>query len=309
MSDRYDNESVGLGLGYGSSTSAVVFDTPPPTSSVDDLMKHYLDQCLTFHREQQQLQRQQQPPSNHFNEVPNFISASIEDSIPATALALTVECETHTPDMTRPVIRVPEDLLAKARAVVLSFSTESRLDCSPSEYRQQRIRHAQKEQVRLHNAWTKNLQYVANREQEKLKQQLLQVEQAKAYEQRLYEQQQTQYIERTTTIITKAGIGTKSQKAQKAQHQRHQKETTKRMETAALYLEGIPTNSEENLIQSLFQSYGTIRKIHFYRNQTTGECKGDCLLVYQLESEQNKDKLIDLVCAQVSEFATICASA
>ena len=327
MSNRYeDNESVGLGLGYGStitSTTSIVVNTP--TSSVDDLMKHYLDQCLTFHKEQQQQssssslqQQQQQQQLLSPDKAPTFISASSEGTYSIPVVTSTSKEEQHPPLD----IRVPEDVLAKARAIVRSFSTESPPDqYSPFDYRQQRIRHAQKEQIRLHNAWRKNLQYIADRQQEKLKQQLQQIEQAKAYEQQLYEQQQQHYIQRTTATTAtttiamntnnsnKAGIGTKSQKVQ---NQRQKKDITKQSDTVALYLEGIPANGDNNLIQSIFQSYGTIQKVHFYRNQTTGECKGDCLLVYQLASGQNRDELIDLVCMQVSdrgEVAVICVNA
>jgi hypothetical protein len=76
----------------------------------------------------------------------------------------------------------------------------------------------------------------------------------------------------------------------------------------------------ESYLQSLFETYGTIRNIYFYRNKQTGLYKGDGLIVYKVIMNENDDEqndndndndkknfitttegqiLIDLVCGQV----------
>jgi hypothetical protein len=70
--------------------------------------------------------------------------------------------------------------------------------------------------------------------------------------------------------------------------------------SAALYVTGIPAGGTEDLLRGLFGSYGTIRKVHLYRDRATGEFKGDGLLVFQLGPTQDKEHFVNLVCMQVS---------
>ena len=64
------NIDISIGLGYGSLNSSATATAP---SSIDDLMKHYLKQCLDYHQEQQQ--QQQQAEHVHQLEAPVFVES------------------------------------------------------------------------------------------------------------------------------------------------------------------------------------------------------------------------------------------
>jgi hypothetical protein len=64
------NIDISIGLGYGSSNSSAAATAP---SSIDDLMKHYLKQCLDYHYEQQQAEQV------HQSEAPMFVE-SLDDA-------------------------------------------------------------------------------------------------------------------------------------------------------------------------------------------------------------------------------------
>jgi hypothetical protein len=304
------NIDISIGLGYGSSNgSAAAAAAATAPSSIDDLMKHYLKQCLDYHQEQQQ--QQQQAGQVHQLEAPVFVE-SLEDAIPASVQTAdgckvfstkpnTIEISptTNTNEAClaksiEPLHMTQEenkqqsfqaDALAKARAVVLSFSAPTpSADLSPSEYREQRMRHAQQEQDRFHQALMKNFRYIAQRQDEKLQSQLLQIERAKAYEKQLCEQQHARFLQRTKCVASN----------------REPERRVAVCNSAALYVAGIPAGGTEDLLRGLFGSYGTISKVHLYRDRATGDFKGDALLVFQLGPTQDKEHLVNLVCTQVS---------
>jgi hypothetical protein len=226
------NIDISIGLGYGSSNSSAAATAP---SSIDDLMKHYLKQCLDYHQEQQQQQQQQQQQAERVYqlEAPVFVE-SLDDAIPASVQTAdgsrldttpnTIEISGTTSNIEaclaqsfEPLVMTQEEkqrqflqaeALAKARAVVLSFSAPPpSTDLRPSEYREQRMRHAQQEKDRFHQALMKNLRYIAQRQDKKLQRQLLQIERAKAHEKQLFEQQQAHLSQRTKLVASNMGPG------------------------------------------------------------------------------------------------------
>jgi len=56
---------------------------------------------------------------------------------------------------------------------------------------------------------------------------------------------------------------------------------------------------EEAILKALFESYGSIRKIHFYIDKKTGTKKGDALIIYSLQDGEDATSLAQSVCSQV----------
>ncbi len=275
MNDGYNAGVDGSFLGIGFS-HRVGNETTPSTNAADSLMKHYLQQCLDFHEEQQQ---QHQVETS----VPQFVTAQHP---PAAPPVMTTEQTSSSPtvsDQSDPLSNpAAQEAIAKAQAIVQKFQqqhhqfppTSSALHDSsilPSDYRLRRQQQLAKEQERLEKATLKNFAYVAKKEEVRLKQQLEQLQATKELEQQLHQQQAV--VLRNRQALSKAGIGT---------------------------TRGLPQTIQEDFLRQWFESYGAIRRIHFYRNKQTGELKGDALLVYNVRRNAEKQGILDAVCSQVS---------
>mmetsp|Transcript_36052 Transcript_36052/g.53726 ORF Transcript_36052/g.53726 Transcript_36052/m.53726 type:complete len:374 (-) Transcript_36052:386-1507(-) len=222
-----------------------------------------------------------------------------------------------------------DEARTKALAVVASFSHQqqqhqvqpvpavigattttrrtSPLELTPEEHVKRRRAHFQREQERFHQALMRNFSYVARKEEQRLQAQLHQIENQKKYAEELRKAQAKQLQERKKQmmLVTTAGLGTKQRRKvekrkRKMGHTVHQEQKKQQDDTVAVYLMGLQTSATEDKIRPLFESYGTLQKVHFYRNKSTGELKGDCLLVYQLGDEGKRDELLESVCGQVS---------
>ena len=72
--------------------------------------------------------------------------------------------------------------------------------------------------------------------------------------------------------------------------------------TVAIYVSGLPVATvDEALMRQLFGAYGTISKVHLYRDKLSGRWKGDGLVVYKVDDATQMRDLVVTVCGQVSQ--------
>jgi hypothetical protein len=161
-------------------------------------------------------------------------------------------------------------------------------------------------------ALLKNLEYAARAEDERLEEQLQRVQKAQEYHSQL-EDYHTHLLEIRSKRIadntnknnnnviqrSQAGIGTEDR--QRAEKKR--KRQTIANDSVSIYVSNLPKDgsASDGLMRTLFGSYGTLRKIHFYVDKGTGNLKGDALVIYNVEDASNKSTLTEAVCSQVGE--------
>lgn len=171
----------------------------------------------------------------------------------------------------------------------------------------------EQERVRLEKALLQNWEYLAKREEQRLQHQLRLIDAAKQLEQdqvqrrvlqtKVLEQQQQQKQNRNGHLSSsQAGIGTLEQRNRKRKvNQLQQRQQQEQDCSSSLYLSNLPSTTSMDVIRNLFQSYGTIKRVHFYTNKTTGLLKGDGLVTYETNKEkQITTDFLQSVCQQVS---------
>ncbi|KAL7575986.1 hypothetical protein ACA910_000774 [Epithemia clementina (nom. ined.)] len=181
----------------------------------------------------------------------------------------------------------------------------------PLVFLEQRRRGMQREIMIRKHALLKNLEYVA--EKERLRSQTLQNDIAQARQ--LEEQAKAQYEAATLrrkqrineSLSTQAGIGTKQRKeAERIKVKEGHvplKSNKDDPSTVAVYISGLPKDGSltSDAVKDLFGCYGNIVKVHFYLNKTTGEVKGDGLVIYSFRGDENEgSNLVNMVCSQMS---------
>jgi hypothetical protein len=371
MNDGYDDYGTNgfvPGLGYSRSSSA-----GPDNQNVDQLMKHYMQQCLNFHHEEEAKRQQQQ---QGIQEPPHFIRPVVkieepdgyddDSKIPAHEITLRQKMETEQSEETaikveEPPSSIPTSILtdsiqqqysnfASMEATAIKLEEEEPLSpilSEPQQYQQPNNLAAQNEEIknararaqavlarfqqqqeavllqtqpapmnhaaqqrqaglarellRKEQCKTKNFIYVAKRERERLELESKQVEEAQQfnveYRALLEERQLTRLNQRKRVAAESrdkatetAGIGTSKQQKRVA---------AALLPTVAVYVSGFPTDGsmDEQFITGLFSSYGRIRKIHFYHDKKSGDLKGDGLVIY--ETDQDQETLVETVCGQV----------
>jgi len=189
---------------------------------------------------------------------------------------------------------------------------------------------------RKKRALIKNLEYVARLEEERLLLQMDQVQQVKSLEQqideryhqrlesRLRSRQKNNNIDGSNTINTSgAGIGTKQRRKAEKQRKRatlpaslrkNNNNTNKKASdhyggghdgggsrSVAIYVSNLPTDGSvgDETIRALFGSYGSLRKVHFYVDRTTGKRKNDALVIYSLDDAEDEASFTESICSQV----------
>jgi hypothetical protein len=214
----------------------------------------------------------------------------------------------------------------------------------PWELAKRRRECLEKDEERKQRALFKNLRYVARLEEERLVQQLEEVQQIKTLEQQIDERYQQKMEHRqnlrkknkkniinngSNNINTSgAGIGTKQRRKAEAKRQKTalppslRKNHTKGNRgggggnnnnggdnngsgSVAIYVSNLPTDGsfdDEATIRGLFSAYGSLRKVHFYMDKTTGKKKGDALVIYSLKEGEEEVSLMESVCSQVGTY-------
>jgi len=222
------------------------------------------------------------------------------------------------PDVTPPTLQWqgttnrdnPKDNLSlttkkKASSTLFSKIINSTQRASPEttptkKYREERENYFnQVESRRIQLALIKNLEYVHNQEEMRLKSQLEQLSASSTveYGRQLDKKQQA-------LLVTKAGIGTKQRNA--AVRTFGVKQSTKKRDnctiatttsSSSIYVSGlIPSIANQDTVKQLFEAYGKEPRITFYKHAHTGEWKGDAIVVYAEETD------VDNICVQVSRY-------
>jgi len=252
------------------------------------------------------------------------------------------------------------DSIEKARALAMQFHQQNAQgiinDTSiPTNinYLQQRQTHFQKEQRKLQTFQLKNLEYVMKHEEKELRKHVDCMNQMTAYEEkqqiqlqlRMQQQRQRQLqLEQRKQQRDQVGmlndggggIGTKEQRyaerVRKRQHVDHpsskngknasSNNNPKKLRTS-LYLSNLPIDgsTSERTLQSLFCLYGRLDRVTMYRHRSTGELKGDGLIVFgrdaaeEYRSKNGGDEdggsgvdLVEAVCTQMNVAELPCGT-
>ena len=156
-------------------------------------------------------------------------------------------------------------------------------------------------------------------EDERLKERLARVHEAQEYHSQL-EDYHNQVLElRSKTLVadkrgdqnllnSQAGIGTEQRERAEKKRKRQSQHHVPANESLAIYVSNLPTDGSvtDQLMEALFGSYGSLRKIHFYRDKATDELKGDALVIYNLDRDTDKSSLVESVCSQVCQKFVLC---
>ena len=229
----------------------------------------------------------------------------------------------------QPRTQLRNDAVEKALAIAMRFRQESNrvidgpIDNS-TNYGQQRREYFQEERRKLQAFRLKNLEYVMNYEEKALRQQVECMNQMAAYEERqqlhleLQQQHQRQrqlQLEQKQQQKEQMGISNDGQGGIGSGEQKRAERARKRQllehKASGVYLTNLPTDGSttERTLRGLFCSYGRLDRITMYRHRSTGELKGDGLIVfgqdavyeYKTKSGNVTDAdLVEAVCRQVS---------
>jgi hypothetical protein len=162
----------------------------------------------------------------------------------------------------------------------------------------------------------KNLEYVARREQQRaqhLASEIATCQVQQAWIQNKYNQalQERQRLQRESCLLEKssqAAIGSRERRGAErlkrksysgaSSHGHPQPGSASALE---VYLSGVPVDGtvNETFLRKLFEPYGAIRKVHFYRDKVDGQLKGDGLIVFQNDNDEASSSLLTTVCMEV----------
>lgn len=169
-------------------------------------------------------------------------------------------------------------------------------------------------QQKYQSAIFRNFEYVARVGEERLKAQAKQLEETERYhsEMEAYHSQALKDRAKAFAAVrnkdysfTVAGIGTQQRQKAERKRKRNQGQDTS---SVAIYVSNLPKDgsASEELMQALFGSYGSLRKIHFYMDKRTGDLKGDALVIYNTSVDDDdrseadvKASIVEAVCSQV----------
>lgn len=273
------------GLGFGKRLS---------DQDLDSLMRSYMEQCLQYHQDQSQ-----QPHSA--NQAPTFVPSSshCEDAITEND-TLPIESDSKR-------IEKMHEGIEKAKAIAARFSKEiskvPREDAS-YPYAQKRFAFFQQHQQKLDNALIKNLKYLLDKDEG-----LLQTI------------QEAQKISSQHNLLhSVAGIGSKERKYVQSQLKRKGHDLASNLNNCGVYITGLGDGDDmENVLRTLFGSYGKVSTIKLYEDKVTKTRKGDGLVMYDWASirkeriasgDDNDDPraFISLVCGQLNGVELPCGT-
>jgi hypothetical protein len=145
----------------------------------------------------------------------------------------------------------------------------------------------------------KNLEHVARRERDRARRLAAEIEACKdqqdrvrrQHEQALRERQRLQRGARVLERASQAAVGSRERRgAERLKSEPLYGRGAPRGHADAepapspeVYLSGIPVDGTvgEAFLRKLFEPYGAVRKVHFYRDKVRGQLKGDALVVFQ----------------------------
>mmetsp|Transcript_37054 Transcript_37054/g.42278 ORF Transcript_37054/g.42278 Transcript_37054/m.42278 type:complete len:376 (-) Transcript_37054:110-1237(-) len=314
MSTRNEEESTSLGLGYYSESFNANTESFED-SNLDDMMKHYFQQCMEYHKEQEGLEQKRKEEANELlfvKEENNLSMQFLNDGISEKNIKAINESNINIveeKDTKEAAIQL-EASIVKAKAIVQKFQLSSSVqltkkDHPPNYYLLQRRQFYAKERDRFEKALLKNFAYVANREEQRLEQKLEQIHQNRQLEQSLLRQEEIKRWKTKQRILQGIGIPTKKRQRQNNKNEKEEQQT------ASIYVSNLPNHEDCNsILRTLFESYGTIRKIHQYRNKETNEFKSDALIVYSLLNSTNHhtDEFLQSICQQLNGCQMPCGT-
>lgn len=232
--------------------------------------------------------------------------------------------------------RFHEESTQRSAAGTDSILFDSSIPADKS-YDHKRREHFDKERIKLDKFRLKNLEYVIKHDEMELRRhvdgmnqitsfeekQSIQLEFAKQQQKERQMKLEQRGQHSTQTIMMNAsggGVGSKDQqraeRVRKRQciergtsHVKNSNDVSAAKRRNSLYLTNLPTDGSttERILHSLFSSYGRLDRVTMYRHRSTGDLKGDGLIVFGRDALEAYDEiggdgdLIDNVCTQVSK--------
>ena len=318
----------------------------PPTSTVLPIMQQTSQQPVMQMQAQmpihQQQQEQQQQEEQHHD---------------AIAKAREIAQRFHRERMTTTTSDTTATLLPSHYTSTTTLSNNNNyklhniinnIHNNNENYAQKRQQHFQNEHRKLQTYRLKNLEYIMKKEESELRshvecmnemtawgerqslhqqrQQIVMKEQQERKEQREMERQQRQL-----QMKVGGGIGSNDQRHVEVIRKRqlqHPNQQQQRQETpvstttparTSIYLTNLPTDGSitERTLGSLFCTYGRLDRVTMYRDRSSGELKGDGLIVFGRDAiaataaAQNRGDaadLVDIVCSQMNGAELPCGT-
>ena len=312
-----------------SSVSATVPPSfPSPPSHLPQLAAPSVDARQSSTTPQQNQPQIMHPPHQDLEQQPPNTIDAVQK---ARAIALRFHQDSTANDETSAAI-------AAAFTINNSNTHNNDFAIDNINYAKERQNYFQNERIKLQTFRLKNLEYVMKHEEKELRKHVECMNQMTQWEERQtvqrllqQEKQQRQRQQQQLQQQQGGGIGSKEQRhaerIRKKQHldqgtsnSRHMHRNNDSSGTssratvrAGLYLTNLATDGSttERTLRSLFSSYGRLDRITMYRNRSTGEYKGDGIVVFgrdAVEEHERKNRdaanngggdLVDVVCSQV----------
>lgn len=315
------NENDGaqpLGLGYQNQDRHNSLFNGDSDNEVNKLMQHYLQQCVVFHQQCQEERSKKEDSSIKEERINPIAAVKVEEEDQDSDQAFyrsqhggiseneVREREERQQKTLHKQIEsgrfraqaILEKLNAQAKdksSQLLDPSTARILTQPPEFYSAQRRDALANERDKLIRFWHKNVAYVMERDKKRLE---ASQDDLLVYQASLQAQQQARYEQRKRAVtggVNVPGIGT--EKRRRKEQRRIMKQ--QQLPTVAIYLSGLPASITADLIQPLFASYGTIRKVHLYRDKATDRLKGDGLVIFEVQDAQTPQEIVRASCGQV----------
>ena len=195
---------------------------------------------------------------------------------------------------------------------------EDKFVYSPEYYRQQREQGLAQEAKRRRMATLKNFEYLTKQHERKLHLLNFQIEQRQVMEHHVQAAQLAARQQRQDRLLQQQQSRPHPDERTSASVSMFDK-TIPAQTTVALYISGLPTESTSveadqfgsvpqpadsmtTMLTSLFAEFGSLKKIHLYRDKQTGQLKGDGLIVYRWTNDagQCRHEFVQRICAEVS---------
>jgi RNA recognition motif. (a.k.a. RRM, RBD, or RNP domain) len=294
--------------------------------SIETAEHALVQQCLAYHEEQEAL-REHRPELVIPSEVEfRHPEGNLDPPCPDTVRMLHTESslEANALEDSQKQIQQAQE---RAQAILMRFQQQqsalllpgltlteeeaTAVAASPAVFAEQRRVGLERENKRKHLAMLKNFEYLLHKGRSQEAQYQAQIQQAADHEHLAAERYQRQLEERKQRLQGGSQsfdtLNRKKKKSKLNEPKYSKREILDSMTTVALYVSGLSSSSsseancDDVLLRQLFGAYGTIAKVHLYRDKQTGRAKGDGLIVYQLPHSNSHapQDLVHTVCSQV----------